>query len=165
MTEFDAIFRALADANARFVVVGGLATVLHGYVRVTADVDLVVDLSPGEAIKPVAALSRIGMVPRAPVEARDFADAAKRRMWIEEKGMRVFSMWNPRSPLIEVDLLVDPPLSYEELRSRAVPATLSGLSIYIAAINDMVAMKRLAGRAKDADDVDALLAIQKRRGG
>ena len=57
-----------------------------------------VDLADGEAIKPIAALARIGMIPRAPVEAREFADAAKRRAWIDEKGMRAFSMWREPAP-------------------------------------------------------------------
>jgi hypothetical protein len=42
-----AIFRALAEARVRYLVVGGLAVVAHGYVRFTADVDLVLDLESG----------------------------------------------------------------------------------------------------------------------
>ncbi len=44
MALFEPVFRALNDTGARYVVVGGLATVPHGYARVTADADLVVDL-------------------------------------------------------------------------------------------------------------------------
>src|SRR5690606_21763570 len=115
---FGPIFAALDESGARYVVVGGLAVVLHGYARLTADVDLVVDLSPGEAIKAVAALTRIGMVPRAPVQAREFADPEARRVWMEEKGMKVFSMHDPRRPLVEVDLFVEPPIAFDELLSR-----------------------------------------------
>lgn len=111
-------FRALDEAGARFVVVGGLAVVLHGYARLTADVDLVVDLAPGQAAKTIAALERIGMVPRAPVPARDFADPERRREWVEEKGMRVLSMHDPRRPLVEVDLFVVPPVAFDELFDR-----------------------------------------------
>jgi predicted nucleotidyltransferase len=41
---FEPLFKALNDAGIRYVVVGGLAVVLHGHARLTADVDLVVDL-------------------------------------------------------------------------------------------------------------------------
>lgn len=157
------IFRALDEAGARYVVVGGLAVVLHGYARLTADVDLVVDLAPGEAIKAVAALGRLGMVPRAPVDARDFADPERRREWIEEKGMRVFSMHDPRRPLIEVDLFVDPPVTVDELLARADVVTLAGRRIQIASIADLVAMKRSAGRPKDLEDIAALEAIARRK--
>jgi hypothetical protein len=40
------LFQALNESGARYVVVGGLATVLHGCSRLTADVDLVIDLDP-----------------------------------------------------------------------------------------------------------------------
>ena len=52
------IFDALNRADVRYVVVGGLATVLHGYARLTADVDLIVDLVPAEARKTIAAIAR-----------------------------------------------------------------------------------------------------------
>lgn len=124
---FTTIFRELDAANAGYVVVGGVAVVLHGYARLTADVDLVVDLRPGEAIRPVAALTRLGMVPRAPVPAASFAD----------------------------------PNAREELRTRASRKTLEGLSVWVASIEDLVAMKKLAGRAKDQEDIAALEALRR----
>ena len=45
--------------------VGGLATVLHGYARFTADADLVVDLAPTPAKHIIDALTGLGFVPRA----------------------------------------------------------------------------------------------------
>ncbi len=50
-----------------------------GYARLTANIDLVVDLRPGEAVRAIAAVGRLGMETRAPVAARDFADPEKRR--------------------------------------------------------------------------------------
>ncbi len=145
------------------MVVGGLATVLHGYARLTVDVDVMVDLADGEAIKPIAALARIGMVPRAPVDAREFADAATRQRWIDEKGMRVFSMWDPRRPLLEVDVFVDPPLPFLDVWSRAQTMVVAGSSVRVASIADLISLKRLAGRPKDLADISALELIQSKR--
>jgi len=160
---FATIFRELAQADAGYVVVGGLAVVLHGYARVTADIDLVVDLRAPDAIRAVAALSRLGMLPRAPVEARAFADATERQRWIDEKGMRVFSMYDPRRPLIEVDLFVNPPISFEKLRANAVLMTIEEVQVPVACIADLIAMKRIAARPKDMEDIAALEAIDERR--
>jgi hypothetical protein len=162
--EFGRVLRELDASGAGYVLVGGIAVVLHGYARLTADIDLVVDLRPGEAIRAVAALGRLGMVPRAPVAARDFADPEQRRMWIEDKGMRVFSMHDPRHPLVEVDLFVDPPIPYAELRARAVSIRLEGLDVPVASIQDLIAMKTLAARPKDFEDIAALQAIERSRG-
>lgn len=162
MSGFGPVFHSLDEAGARYVLVGGLAVVLHGYARLTADIDLVVDLSAGEPIKVVAALDRIGFVPRAPVAARDFADPARRLEWIESKGMRVFSMHDPRRPLVEVDLFIDPPIAFTDLAARAVPMKLAGHLVQVASLDDLIAMKRLAGRPKDLEDIEALSAIRSR---
>lgn len=81
------------------MVVGGVATLLHGYARLTVDLDLVVDLSRCEAEKAIAVLSAIGLAPRVPVDAREFADPAKREAWIRERNMRVFTMIDPNKAL------------------------------------------------------------------
>lgn len=156
------ILRALEENDTRFVVVGGLAVVMHGHARLTADVDIVVDLAPGEAIKPIAALTRLGMVPRAPVEARDFADPAMRRLWMDEKGMRVFSMWDPRAPLREVDVFVESPIAFEDLWARSLAVMMAGRRVRVASIPDLITMKQLAGRPKDLEDIAALTALSAR---
>lgn len=145
------------------MVVGGVATVLHGYARLTMDIDVMVDLSPGEAIKPIAALARIGMVPRAPVDVREFADSERRREWIDTKGMRVFSMWDPRRPQLEVDVFVDPPLPFDEVWSRADRMAVDGQDIRVASIRDLIALKRIAGRPKDLEDIAALELIAQQK--
>ncbi len=42
MSIYQPLFRALNESEVRYVVVGGVATVLHGYARFTADIDLIV---------------------------------------------------------------------------------------------------------------------------
>ena len=68
------IFSALNDAGADYVVVGGLAVILHGYLRATADLDLAVGLSPDNAGRAMTALATIGLRPRLPVAMEDFCD-------------------------------------------------------------------------------------------
>ena len=58
-TDFIGLFTLLAAARIRFVVVGGLALLLHGLDRLTADVDLAIDLSTDAALEAVAHRARI----------------------------------------------------------------------------------------------------------
>jgi hypothetical protein len=160
---FEPIFEALNAHDVRYVVVGGVATVLHGFARLTADVDLIVDLEPAEALKAMTALSSIGLRPRAPVTAESFADHATRRAWIEDKGMRVFSLWDPAQPLREVEVFVESPISFEELWARSELVALSSLSVRIASIPDLIHLKSLAGRDEDRQDIEALRKILARR--
>jgi hypothetical protein len=58
---FESIFEELNNEGVRYVVVGGLAAVLHGHARLTVDVDLIVDLTPEEAARTVSALVSMGL--------------------------------------------------------------------------------------------------------
>ncbi len=165
MSLFEPIFEALNRAQVRYVVVGGFATVLHGHARLTADIDLVIDLSPAEVRKALDTLTGLGFRPRAPVELLAFADPATRLQWIREKGMRVFSMWDPANPMREVDLFVEHPIDFDELWNRSEIINLSRTVARIASIPDLIRLKRLAGRPQDLADIEALEIILRRKEG
>ena len=105
----EAIFGALNGCGARYLVVGGLAVVAHGYVRLTADIDLVLDPDPDSLRRSIAALEALGYRPRAPVEFAEFADPAKRRQWARDKGLTVFSVFSPGHRATEIDLFLEVP--------------------------------------------------------
>ena len=68
MPLFEPIFDALNRNGVRYVVVGGVAVVLHGVARLTGDLDLAVDLTPSEARKAIDALVACGFRSRLPVD-------------------------------------------------------------------------------------------------
>ena len=155
------IFQALNQANIRYVVVGGLATVLHGYSRLTADVDLMIDLNSDEAEKTIRVFTELGLKPRIPVDPFDFADVAIRTDWITHRHMQVFSLWNPDDALISVDLFVDHPIEFEGMWSRAEAVDIGGEVIKIASIPDLIELKRLSDRSQDQEDIRQLEQILK----
>ena len=148
MSVFEPIFQILNTARVRYVVVGGLATVLHGYARLTADVDLAVDLAPEEATKLIQALVAKGFRPQVPVLPEEFANPAVREVWLREKHMRAFSLVDPTNPMRVVDLLLKPEVPFEELLARSREVMLNRTKIRIASIDDLIALKRQAGRPK-----------------
>lgn len=165
MPLFEPIFVALSQRGGRYVVVGGVAVVLHGHVRLTADLDLVVDLDPEAARQTMEALGSLGLVPRAPVPAVQFADPSHRQEWARSKGMTVFSLYDPTNPLLTVDLFVESPLPFEELWGRAEVMTLGGVEVRVAAIADLVRMKEAVARPRDLEDVERLREIERERAG
>lgn len=158
----EAIVAALNGANVRYLIAGGLAVVAHGYVRFTADIDLIVDFDAANVKRALAALARLGYRPRAPVGLDEFADPAVRAQWKREKGLTVFSLFSDEHAATEVDLFVEPPLDFEQAHQAAarmevapgIPATFIGLS-------DLVRLKQKAGRAQDLLDIDRLKAVRK----
>ncbi len=163
MSFFEEFFRALNDGGVRYVVVGGVAVVLHGHPRMTADIDLVVDLDPDAATATIKTLTALGLRPRVPVDPEEFADTETRRRWIDDRGMMVFNMYDPRDPLRSVDLFVESPIPFEELWSRAVLVELPAGPIRVASIGDMITMKQKAGRPQDSADIEALEALRDER--
>ena len=161
MSFYVPVFEALNATQVRYVVVGGLATVLHGYARLTADIDLIIDLEPQEARRSIDALTKHGMIPRLPVDPYDFANPDIRKHWIDNKNMRVFSMWKPDEPLLSVDLFVEHPIEFDLLWSRAELTDLGSVLVRIASIPDLIALKRLANRPQDLVDIEKLTEIQK----
>jgi predicted nucleotidyltransferase len=156
------LFKALNDAKVQYVIVGGLATVLHGYSRLTSDIDLIVDLSQAEAEKAMLTLEKLGFKPRLPVPARQFADATIRAGWIADKGMKVFSFYHPGNPILSIDVFVHHPIPFNELHERAVIMEIDGISLYICSINDLITLKRQAGRPQDLIDIEKLEKIRQR---
>ena len=158
------LFLPIIDAFNRekvvYVVVGGLAVVLHGHPRLTVDVDLVVGLDPMNAAKAVEVVSKLGFKPRVPVDPRDFADSKKRALWIKEKGLTVFSFYFSKNPLIGIDFFVDYPMKFSGLLSRSVVKNLGKTPIRICSIDDLIKMKRKAGRPKDIEDARILQMIK-----
>ena len=158
------VLAALNAGSVRYLVVGGVAVVLHGHLRTTADLDVVVALDPENARRAIAALEGLGFRPRAPVPAERFADPGSRASWVAEKGMTVFSLASPSIGGLEVDLFVEPPIDFETAWARAVRVALDTTSATVASIQDLVAMKRASGRPIDLADVEALEAIARKAG-
>jgi hypothetical protein len=157
--DLERVFAALETSGARYLVVGGVAVVLHGHPRFTADLDLVIALDRPNLGAALAALERLGYRPRAPVSLEQFLDPDARRGWIEDKGLTVFSLWSPELPATEIDLFASEPFPFEAAYARAVRIDLGTTTVTVASISDLIALKRQAGRPQDLEDVRTLEAI------
>ena len=158
------VLTALGDAEVRYLVVGGVAVVLHGHLRTTADLDLWVELGEENLRKATACFRALGYRPRAPVEIEELADPAKRRAWVEEKGLVVFSLWHPEKPF-EVDLFVEEPFDFRQASRRALAVPLESTEAKVIGLDDLISLKERAGRPRDRDDVEALRALRSPRAG
>jgi len=157
----EAIVGALDAAGTRYLIVGGLAVAAHGYVRFTADIDIVLDPAPAALRTAIEALRELDYQPRAPVALEEFADPEKRARWMREKGLTVFSLFSDRHPATEIDLFVEPPFDFDSAYERAERIELApGLQATFVGLADLLDMKRAAGRPQDRQDLEALLALR-----
>jgi predicted nucleotidyltransferase len=152
---FDEILRRLVEAEARFVVIGGLALGARGVVRATKDIDVVVAPDPAN-LKRVAdvAVTAGGRVQRG--EA--FLGSPPSIAALLATGEQV-AIETDLGRLDVVQGLEGVP-AYKELRSRASEAEVLGVNVAVCSVEDLRAMKRAAGRGQDLVDLENLDAAE-----
>lgn len=157
LESFEAIVNALHEAGVRYLVAGGLAVNAHGYLRLTLDVDLVIKLDADNVAAAFTALATIGYRPLVPVTAAQFADPAQREHWIAEKGMRVLNFFSDRHRETALDVFVTEPFDFEREVAASLQAELSpGFMVPFVSIATLIAMKEVANRPRDVDDIQHL---------
>lgn len=142
-----------------FVVIGGLAAVLHGSSRITQDLDVTYSIEPANLEMLGRALVELDAKLYGLPEDLPFAPDARTLVQTE--------MLTLATRLGKLDLLRSPSGArpYVDLRARAQLVTTEDFAVRIAHADDLIAMKRTAGRAKDLADIEELEAIADARRG
>jgi hypothetical protein len=149
LAAFEAIVSALRDARVRYLVAGGIAVNAHGYVRLTYDVDLVIQLKPDNIRPAFKALADLGYRPTVPVTAEQFADPAQRARWIREKGMQVLNFHSDLHRPFTVDVFVSEPFDFDREYEAAMQGELApGLTVRFVSIP---ALRSSAAMSREAD--------------
>lgn len=149
---YEELFSALNAREIRYLVVGGVAVALHGALRMTADLDLMVALDRENALKFVSAMKALGYLPKAPVQAEELADAARRASWRAEKGMLVFSWHHPKRPEELIDTFTEETIPFEAAYGRRVEVRSGEVSVPLVSIPDLISLKERAARPQDLAD-------------
>jgi hypothetical protein len=158
---YEDVFSKLNKSKVKYLVTGGVALNLHGIPRMTADLDLMVDLKKDNLVKLVKALDKLGFKPRAPVKLFDFISEEKRMFWLRNKHMVMFSLYHPKEPYQEVDIFNKNPIIFREAfkKRKVVPA--GNIKIPLISIGHLIQLKRKSKRKQDLADVESLKTLKK----
>ncbi|MDH4226265.1 MAG: hypothetical protein OEV59_00725 [Deltaproteobacteria bacterium] len=159
---YEDIFDKLNEKRVSYVVVGGVAMALYGAMRMTADLDIVISFERGNVLKFIEAMEELGFKPNVPAGAASLAESSKRESFIKEKNMLVFSFYNSKEAMGLVDVLINEVVAYDGLKERSVTRKSVNTPIPVAALDDMIALKKASGRRQDLLDIEALEMIKKR---
>lgn len=145
---------ALSEAGVSYCVVGGLAVSMHGVPRTTYDVDIVVVPSRDNLTRTDAALRSLGLVSKLPIALPELSDDALREEWRASRNLIAVSYVDEGDPLRLVDVLVAPPVSsVEALVGRSRRVAVGHMTVPLVALEDLVTLKRNAGRPQDLADL------------
>ncbi|MCF8179251.1 MAG: hypothetical protein K9J74_12140 [Sulfuritalea sp.] len=89
------LLQSLTDEPVQYVLVGGLAVQLHGYMRSTFDIDLVLAMNDDNLERFINVAKRHGLTPGIPVPIDSLRNADQIEKWHREKGMLAFSLREP----------------------------------------------------------------------
>lgn len=142
------VFASLRRHDVRYVVIGGIAAVLHGVPRATFDLDLLIDATVENAERLLAAFGDAGL---GTVHLTSAQDLLEHEITIFQDRVR-----------IDVQTCT-PGLTFAEAWAGRVTMTYDGEAFFVVSRADLIRSKRAAGRDVDLQDV-AILEIADRSG-
>jgi len=152
----------LADHGVDYVVIGGVATQVHGHRRTTMDLDLTPNPDRENLGRLAAALTELEARPRDPSLEQSEVPIA------DPERLSVAAIVPPlRTRHGQVHILKEPKgaRAFDRMREAALVIELDGVEVAIASLDDLIRMKRAAGRPSDLDDIAALTEAEKQRRG
>ena len=146
------VFATLARHRVDYVTIGGFAVIAHGHTRNTRDVDFVARSDLANLERLAAAFRELGaelwgvdahLLGIDVYDPRVLANGANFTLQTEAGGLDFFNE-------------VPGGVPYDELRDRALEVEVGGITIPVAALEDLIRMKLAAGRPRDLDDIRVL---------
>ena len=151
-----ALFRVLAAHGVDYLVVGGLAVQAHGFRRGTVDLDIV-------PRPDLANLSRLGEA-LVSIGARVFRSTRPVNVGdphlLRRASLVPLMTDHGRLDVRGVESTAGLPADYGALRERALVIELEGVTLAVIGLDDLIRMKRAAGREQDLEDIRALAATE-----
>ena len=141
------MLKCLNKADVDYILVGGWAVNMYGYIRATVDLDIWILADADNAKKVYSAVAEFG-APVAEMKPEEFA----------EYGM-IFQIGVAPCRVDIISKISG--VSYADAVTRAVPKTIDGIPVRIISLEDLIANKKASGRAKDLADVEVLEGCRK----
>lgn len=135
------VFESFQRHEVRYVVIGGIAAVLYGVPRATFDLDILIESSPENARRLLAALLDAGMGTASLTN-------------IDEILANQKTIFKDR---VRIDVQISTPgLSFQDAWKQRSTMEYQGQAFYVVSREDLISSKRAAGRDVDLEDVRLL---------
>jgi predicted nucleotidyltransferase len=145
--DIENLLRLLKEHKVKFVIIGAAAFPVHGYTRTTLDVDLFIEASEQNAKNCLVALKAFGY----DISQITTEELLKKKILI-------------RQYLLEID--IHPfvkGIKFDDVWKNKVKSKIGKADAYFASLDDLIKMKKAAGRPRDKEDLKVLLTLKKKR--
>ena len=139
------LLKLLKEHNVDFIVIGATAFPVHGYARATLDIDIFIKPERSNAEKSLQALKEFGY----DVTDVEIEDLIQKKLLI-----RQYAVETDIHPFVKG-------ITFDQVWKNKVKAKFGDTFVYFASLNDLIKMKKAAGRIKDLEDLKFLRKIKK----
>lgn len=134
----------LNEYKVKYVIIGASAMPIHGYSRHTHDIDIFIEATPENAKKTIGALKRFGY---------DLSDLTEEEILNKKILLRQYIVETDIHPFVTGT-------TWEKVWKSKVTDKFEGVPTYFASLDELIKMKKAAGRGRDLDDLQYLLKIK-----
>jgi len=131
--------------NVEFVIIGATAFPVHGYARATLDIDLFIRPEPENAHRTLKALKEFGY---------DVTDLSEDDLLSKKVLIRQHLVETDIHPFVQG-------ITFDRVWKNRISGAYGNEKVYYASLDDLITMKKAAGRPKDMEDLKALLRLKK----
>lgn len=143
--DIENLLKLLKENEVDFVIIGATAFPTHGYSRSTLDLDLFIRKTKDNAQKTREALKKFGY---------DIADVSVDDLMNYKILIRQYVLETDIHPFVAG-------VTFDDVWANKVKDKIGGVEVYVACLDDLIKMKKSAGRPKDIEDLKILEELKK----
>jgi hypothetical protein len=147
LNRLKSVFESFQKHEVRYLVIGGIASILYGVPRATFDLDILIESTPDNAKRLLDSLSDAGLGTASLTDVEE----------VLSNEITVFKDW------VRIDVqTVTPGLNFQEAWNHRETMTFQGQTFCVASKKDLISSKRASGRDIDLQDVRLLELVDKK---
>ena len=147
-TPYEKLLAKLVRAEVKFMIVGGVAVALNGFVRTTEDIDILIEASAENITRLLDELGNFGEGHARELSPADFSDSEGAIRIIEDFPLDVFTMMRGKR--------------YADLVGSTKTTRIDDVEVRYLNSEALIALKSDSQRDQDRIDVSALRALKDR---
>jgi predicted nucleotidyltransferase len=140
----EGLLRSLKEHKVKFVIIGATAFPVHGYSRATLDIDIFIRPERANAKKTLVALKSFGY---------DVRDVTVDELLTKKILIRQYLVETDIHPYVKG-------VSFDDVWKNKVKSKFGDTFVWFASLDDLIKMKKAAGRPKDIEDLKYLIKLK-----
>ena len=140
----ESLLKSLNAHKVRYVIIGATAFPIHGYARATLDIDVFIEATPENAQRCLTALRNTGY---------DVTDLTAEDLLTKKVLIRQYILETDIHPFVAG-------VTFQEIWGKRVEDKVGQTPTNFASLDDLIRMKKAAGRPKDLEDLKILVKLK-----